>query len=100
MSSSRLCFTSVDGDRPDNLLFMNSDPKSIVSFIETVEKAGQTSCDFRLEKQSKTPLLSIVGSMKFDYLANSSGDISRKICTLLIIILAFLSLDLNVECSC
>src|SRR5713226_6580041 len=77
MSSSRFCFTSVNGDRPDNLLFMNSDPKSIVLFIEAVKKAGQIRCDFRLEKQSKTPLLSIVGSMKFDYLANSSRDISR-----------------------
>src|SRR5271157_2921167 len=77
MSSSRFCFTSVDGDRTDNLLFMNGNPKSIVLCIEAVKKAGQIRCDFRLEKQSKTPLLSIVGSMKFDYLANSSRDISR-----------------------
>jgi hypothetical protein len=56
---------------------MNSDPKSIVLFIEAVKKAGQIRCDFRLEKQSKTPLLSILGSMQFDYLANSSRDISR-----------------------
>ena len=49
-----------------------------IEFIESAEKAGQTSCDFRLEKQPKPPLLSIVGAMKFNYLANSSRDISGK----------------------
>jgi len=71
---------------------MNSDPKSIVSFIESAEKAGQTSCDFRLEKQPKPPLLSIVGAMKFNYLANSSRDISGKNRTLFIIVFAFMPL--------
>src|SRR6266480_1354869 len=92
MTTCHSSFTSINSDRSNNPLIMNSDPKSIVSFIESAEKAGQTRCDFRLEKQSKTPLLSIVGSMKFNYLANSSRDISGKNRTLFIIVFAFMPL--------
>src|SRR6266568_3400924 len=78
MTTFHSSFTSINSDRSDNPLIMNSDPKSIVFFIKSAKKAGQTRRDLRLEKQSKTPLLSIVGSMKFNYFANSSRDISGK----------------------
>src|SRR6266568_7731521 len=64
MTTCHSSFTSINSDRSDNPLIMNSDPKSIVFFIESAEKAGQTRCDFRLEKESKPPLMRIVITMK------------------------------------